>query len=252
MKRTDVVGGFTKGLLVIEAFGVGIDRLSITDVARETGMDRATSRRCLLTLVNGGYASFDGKFFSLTPKILRLGYSYLASARLPAVVQPFLDHMMEATQQPASAGVIDGHHIVHIARASQRRVMSTNLSPGSRIPAYCSAMGRVLLADLPEENARALLLEMDLQKLTDKTLTDIDQIMEQVQLTRTRGYGAVDQEFEVGLCALAVPVRNTRGRIICAINIGSQAYVTPMESLIAAHLDLMKNVSRSLEEVVPF
>src|SRR5690606_9875607 len=150
MKSTDILGGFVKGLTVIEAFGETSDRLSITQVAEATGMDRATSRRCLLTLVDRGYASFDGKYFSLTPKILRLGHSYLTSARLPTTMQPALERVMAETGQPASAGVLDDQSVVHIARAAERKVMSINLSPGSRVPAYCSAMGRVLLSELPE------------------------------------------------------------------------------------------------------
>ena len=251
MKQTDVLGGFSKGLATIEAFTDATDRLSITDVAQATGLDRATARRCLLTLVHGGYASFDGKFFTLTPKILRLGYSYLASARLPTLVQPFLDRLMNETDQPASAGVLDGHHVVHVARASQRRVMTANLSPGSRIPAYCSAMGRVLLSAMPDAGAEALIAEMDRRKLTERTLTDIGLIMDQVRLTRERGYGAVDQEFEIGLCALAVPVRDPRGKVIAALNIGAQAFIKSMESMIAMHLDLMYRVRDSLQEIIP-
>jgi len=251
MKRTDVLGGFSKGLATIEAFTDVTDRLSITDVARVTGLDRATARRCLLTLVDGGYASFDGKFFTLTPKILRLGYSYLASARLPTLVQPFLDRLMTETDQPASSGARDDHHVVLGARASLRGVMTASLSPGSRIPAYCSAMGRVLLSAMPDERAEALITEMDRRKLTEITLTDVGQLMDQVRLTRERGYGAVDQEFEIGLCALAVPVRDPRGRVIAALNIGAQAYIKSMERMIELHLDLMYRVRDSLQEIIP-
>lgn len=251
MKRTDVLGGFAKGLATIEAFTDTTDRLSITDVANSTGLDRATARRCLLTLVEGGYASFDGKFFTLTPKVLRLGYSYLASARLPSLVQPFLDQLMTETEQPASAGVLDGHHVVHIARASQRRVMATNLSPGSRIPAYCSGMGRVLLSALPDEEAEALLRDMDRRKLTERTLTDVGQLMDQVRITRERGYGAVDQEYETGLCVLSVPVRDHRGRIITALNVGAQAHVKSLDRMIELHLGHLSRIRDSLQEIMP-
>ncbi len=250
MKRTDVLGGFAKGLQTIEAFTDATERLSITDVARSTGLDRATARRCLLTLVEGGYASFDGKFFTLTPRILRLGHSYLASARLPTMVQPFLERLMTETNQPAAAGVLDEHHVVHVARAAQRRVMIANLSPGSRIPAYCSAMGRVLLAAMPEEEARALVTDMNRRPLTALTLTDVDKIMEQVRITRERGYGTVDQEFEIGLCALAIPVRDKRSTVVAALNVGSQSYVKSMDDLIRLHLDTMLQVRESLEEIM--
>ena len=131
----ETIAGFTKGLRVIEAFDAGRPRLTITEVAAMTGLERATARRCLLTLVRDGYAEFDGKFFRLTPKVLRLGYAYLSSTPLPRLVQPYLEQLATATNESCSAATLDGAEIVYIARASHKRVMSIGLSVGSRLPA---------------------------------------------------------------------------------------------------------------------
>lgn len=157
MRETDFVSGFARGLKVIEAFGETRQRLSIAEASKLTDLDRATVRRSLLTLAELGYADYDGKFFTLTPKILRLGHAYLAATPLPALLQPHLDLLSERAGQSASASVLDGTEIVYIARAAQRRVMSINLTPGSRLSAYCASMGRVLLAALSESEARASL-----------------------------------------------------------------------------------------------
>ena len=156
MRETDFVSGFAKGLKVIEAFGETQRRLTIAEASKLTGLDRATVRRSLLTLSELGYAIYDGKFFTLTPKILRLGHAYLAATPLPIIIQPHLDQLAERAGQNASASVLDGTEVVYIARASQRRVMSINLTPGSRLPAFCASMGRVLLAALPEGEARSV------------------------------------------------------------------------------------------------
>lgn len=134
MRETDFVSGFARGLKVIEAFGETRQRLSIAEAAKLTELDRATVRRSLLTLAELGYADYDGKFFTLSPKILRLGHAYLAATPLPALLQPHLDHLSEKAGQSASASVLDGTDIVYIARASQRRVMSINLTPAAACP----------------------------------------------------------------------------------------------------------------------
>jgi IclR family pca regulon transcriptional regulator len=223
MRETDFNGSFAKGLKVIEAFGEASPRLSIADVSKATGLDRATARRCLLTLAELGYADYDGKFFALTPRILRLGHAYLSATPLPQIVQPFLDRLSEEVGQSASASVLDGTEIVYIARASQRRVMSINLMAGSRLPAYCASMGRVLLAALPEPDARELLRRTELRSFTPLTRTDPDQLADELAIVRSQGFAVIDQELELGLCSIAVPLRNDRGTVTAAINIGAPA-----------------------------
>ena len=173
MRQGDIIHGLIKGLAVIECFDDEHARLAITDVANRTGLERATARRCLLTLVHLGYASYDGKFFQLTPRVLNLGHSYLVTTPLPRLIQPFLEELAFATSESTSAAVLEGTDILYIARASTRRVMSINLGPGARLPAYCTSMGRNLLAALPPAEARAILDRSDLVAYTDRTKSDL-------------------------------------------------------------------------------
>jgi IclR family transcriptional regulator, pca regulon regulatory protein len=219
----NLVGGFMKGLRIIEAFGTDHPRLTISDVSRATDLDRATCRRLLLTLVSRGYAELDGKYFKLTPKILRLGYAYLHSASLPNVAQPLLEQLAKETGESCSVSVLDGQSIVYVARASRQRVMSINLNVGSRLPAYCSSMGRVLLAFMPADRAQALLQASDRERFTPKTIVDMDGLMTELASIRTQSYAIVDEELELGLRSIAVPVWNSRGAVVAALNIGAQA-----------------------------
>lgn len=246
MKETDFVNGFAKGLRVIEAFEDGDRRLSIADVAKKTGLDRATVRRSLLTLVELQYADYDGKFFSLTPRILRLGHAYFSATPLPALLQPHLDHLAEKTGQSSSASVLDDIQVVYIARASQRRVMSINLTPGSRLPAYCSSMGRVLLAAMADEPVRQLLARTALRANTDRTLTDIDEIIVELGRVRQQGYAVIDQELELGLRSIAVPLKNRRGETIAALNVGAPAAHMSLTQMIEEVLPLLTDAAESL------
>ena len=150
LPEREIMGGFLKGLSVIEAFDRGREALTIAEVAKTTGLDRATARRCLLTLLRLGYAETNGRQFRLTPRILRLGFAYLAATPLPRLVQPHLDRLSDLSQGSCSVSVLDDTEIVYVARATQRRVLSIGLNVGSRLPVDCTSMGRVLLASLPE------------------------------------------------------------------------------------------------------
>jgi IclR family pca regulon transcriptional regulator len=250
MRGTDFVSGFARGLRVIEAFEETRRRLSIAEAAKLTGLDRATVRRSLLTLAELGYADYDGKFFVLTPKILRLGHAYLSATPLPALIQPHLDQLSEKAGQSASASVLDGTEIVYIARASQRRVMSINLTPGSRLPAYCASMGRVLLAVLPESEVREILEKTDLRRNTANTMTDPDELMAEFRRVHAQGYAIIDQELEIGLCSIAVPVQNDRGQTVAAINIGAPAALVPASELAARYLALLQETRDRLRLVL--
>ena len=219
----EIMGGFLKGLSVIEAFDRDHEALTIADVAKAAGLDRATARRCLLTLVKLGYAETDERRFRLTARILRLGYAYLSATPLPRLIQPYLERLSEATGESCSASVLDGTEIVYVARASQKRVVSIGLSVGSRLPAYCASMGRVLLAALPPAEARATLQASDIRKLTPRTATEIPRIEAILEEVRRQDYAIVDQELELGLRSIAVPLRNSAGAVVAAINVGLQA-----------------------------
>jgi IclR family transcriptional regulator, pca regulon regulatory protein len=242
----EIMGGFAKGLAVIEAFGPERDALTISDVARLTGLDRATARRCLLTLVKLGYASANGKQFQLTPRILRLGYSYLAATPLARVAQPVLDHLSVATGESCSVSVLEGNEIVYMARSAQTRVLSIGLGVGSRLPAYCSSMGRVLLATLPEAEARLQLFNSDRRKLTQHTRIGLDELMVELDRVRFQDFCIVDEELEIGLRSIAVPLRNRSGATIGAMNFGVQAARAPLERLQG---DLLAALRRGQAEI---
>ncbi|KFI32828.1 IclR family transcriptional regulator [Haematobacter missouriensis] len=245
----DLMGGFAKGLRVIEAFA-GVPRLTITEVAERVDLDRATARRCLLTLVALGYAEHDGKFFALTPKVARLGQAWLQGLPLATVIQPRLDRLSAEVGQSSSVSVLDGAEIVYIARAAQQRIMSINLMAGSRLPAFCSSMGRVLLAALPEGQAEALIRTADRRASTARTLTDPEVLMQELALVRRQGYAVIDQELEIGLCSIAVPVLNDRSEVIAALNIGAPAAQVPALEMAGRFLPSLRMVQAALRPLL--
>lgn len=242
----DLMSGLTKGLKVLEAFRAEQPRLSISQAADAAGLDRATTRRCLLTLAELGYAAYDGKYFTVTPKVLRLGTSCLATMPLPRIVQPVLDKLSEAIGQSTSVSILDETEIVYVARAAQRSVMSISLMPGSRLPAYCTSMGRVLLAALDREEQIAVLEKSDRRARTALTLIEIDALVEELVATRQRGYALIDQEVELGLRSIAVPVNNIRGQTVAALNVGLSASAASMEDLVERYLPALLSVQSEL------
>lgn len=228
ISERDRMSGLAKGLAVIETFTADRPRQSIAEVAAASGLDRATARRCLLTLTHQGYAEWDGKFFTLTPRVLRLGTACLAAMPLPQLVQPVLDALSDEIGESSSVSILDGDEIVYIARAAQQKVMSIALMPGSRLPAHCTSMGRVLLAALPEEEARRRLGPGPLPARTPLTLTDPEAVMRRLAQVRAEGHALNDQEIEIGLRSIAVPVLSARGKVVAALNVGvSAARATP-------------------------
>jgi IclR family pca regulon transcriptional regulator len=246
VKTRDMMGGLAKGLKVIEAFSAERPRLSIAEASQLTGYDRATVRRCLLTLSELGYCAYDGKFFTVTPRVLRLGTGCLAAMPLPKIVQPWLDDLSEQTGQSTSVSILDASAIVYVARAAQRRVMSISLMPGSRLPAYCTSMGRVMLAALPVEQAEDLLSLKPLVARTAKTVTDIETLKGELVRTRERGYACIDQEVEIGLRSLAVPLFGSRGQVVAALNIGLAASEEPMQAVADRYIPSLLKVQKEL------
>ncbi len=249
-RSTDIIASFAKGLKVITCFGAETPRLSIAEVSAATGLDRATARRCLLTLHAEGYASYDGKYFALTPQALRLGMSALNALPLPQLVQPWLDQLSERIGQSCSVAILDGTEIVYIARAAQRRVMSIGLMPGSRLPAHCTSMGRVLLSALPEAEARTRIESADLSPRTPASLSSPDEIMERIVAARRDGFALIDQEVETGLRSIAVPIINGRGQTLAALNTGMAVTAEPAETLIDTYLPQLLKMQQNLRRIV--
>ncbi|PTM50864.1 IclR family transcriptional regulator [Phreatobacter oligotrophus] len=242
--------GLEKGLAVIACFDAGHPRLTIADVARMTGLSRATARRCLITLARIGYAETDGRHFALTPRVLQLGYAYLSSTPLTAVLQNALERLSEEIGESSSASLLDGRDIVYVARAATKRIMSVGLSVGSRLPAYCTSMGRVLLAALPEDEARRRVEASDRRALTRATATSVEAVMARVAAARTAGYAVIDQELEVGLTSIAVPVIDREGKVVAAINVGTQATRFPPGIIVAEILPKLLKVQAELARIV--
>ncbi|GLU30107.1 IclR family transcriptional regulator C-terminal domain-containing protein [Brucella sp. NBRC 12950] len=246
LKERDLMGGLAKGLKVIEAFTADRPKLSIAEAADVTGYDRATTRRCLLTLAELGYCAYDGKYFTVTPRILRLGTGCLAAMPLPRIVQPYLDQLSEQIHQSTSVSILDGSEIVYVARAAQQRVMSVTLMPGSRLPAYCTSMGRVLLAALPEEQAKDILMEGPLHARTPRTETSPRRLLDQLRHIREHGFAAIDQEVEMGLRSIAVPLTDFRQKTVAALNVGFAATTEPLECLVQKYLPSLQAIQAEI------
>lgn len=250
INQRDTMGGLAKGLAVIETFSADQPRQSIAEVAVASGLDRATARRCLLTLAHLGYADYDGKFFTLTPRVLRLGTACLATMPLPQMVQPWLDRLSEALGESSSVSILDGDEIVYVARAAQRKVMSISLMPGSRLPAFCTSMGRVLLAARPEAEVQKLLAARPLLARTSLTVTDLAAVMARIALVRAQGFAVIDQEVEIGLRSIAVPIMDARGRVVAALNLGLAALTEDVGALEARYLSELRAIQSELRKIL--
>src|SRR5205814_7490357 len=198
-QKRDLIAGLEKGLAVIAAFDQDRPRLTMTEVASLCGLTRAAARRYLITLEHLGFVTSDRKMYALTPKVLRLGQSYMHSARLPRIVQPELHKLAFALKEASSAGVLDGSDVICIAATSAGRVVSSTLQPGTRVPAYCTANGRVLLSALPQAEVDAWIARETLAPLTPHTITHAERLRIEIARTRAQGYAIVDQELELGL-----------------------------------------------------
>lgn len=250
LNKTDSVGSFLKGLAVLECFGADRAKLSIAEASELTGMDRATVRRYLLTLHQAGYATYDGKYFMPTARVLRLGMSALSALPLPRLVQPWLDQLSERINQSCSVCILDETDVVYIARAAQRRVMSVGLLPGSRLPAHCTSVGRVLLAAMPADQAEHIIKQSNLTPRTPKSLTDPDRILTAIRQVSNNGFAFIDQEVELGLCSLAVPLFNIRGETVAALNTGMAVIQDQNNEVIAQHLPALLEVQEGLQRVL--
>ncbi|MCD2191572.1 IclR family transcriptional regulator domain-containing protein [Actinomycetospora soli] len=217
------MAGLGKGLAVIEAFGARSSRLTVSEAAEITGTTRAAARRCLLTLVELGYVAHDGKHFRPTPRMLRLGSSYLEADPLPALAQPHLVEARDEMQESVSLAVLEDGWSVFVARAEIAHLVSTGVRVGARLPGYCSATGRVLLAGLDDEEARNALRAEPRRARTSRTLTDPAALFAVVLETRERGYALIDEELELGMRALAVPVRTSRGNLVAAMSVSASS-----------------------------
>ncbi|MDP5184667.1 IclR family transcriptional regulator C-terminal domain-containing protein [Blastococcus sp. BMG 814] len=217
------VQSLDRGLAVIRAFDAEHPRLQLSEVARATGLTRAAARRFLLTLVQLGYVRAEGREFSLRPRVLELGYSYLSGLTLPEVAQPHLEALVQRVEESSSLSVLDGDDVVYVARVHTKRIMTVMITVGTRFPAYATSMGRVLLAGLPDDELDAYLDRARLEPLTGHTVTDPGVLRKVLDEVRERGFAMVDQELEEGLRSAAAPVRDRSGAVVAAVNLSVSA-----------------------------
>lgn len=250
LARRDFVASLESGLAVIEAFDARHPKLTLTDVAARTGMTRASARRYLLTLAKLGYADYDGKFFSLDLRVLRLGYGLLSAAPLPRKAQPVLDALTLEVEESASVAVLDETAVVFMARAQSRRVFAATAGVGTRLPAYCLSTGRVLLAQRSDVEVRMLLGHTELKAHTPSTLTDVEEIIEAVRLVRTQGYAISDEEYERGLRSIAVPVPDASGRVDVAMTLSMHASQVSMADVLQRLLPALQRSAEVLASML--
>jgi IclR family pca regulon transcriptional regulator len=246
----EYVAGLEKGLSVIEAFGIMNRPLTLSEAAEITGHSRASARRSLLTLQRLGYVESDGKLFRLAPRVLRLGYAYVTSTAMSKIVQPVLESISERTHESTSVAVLDGTDVVFVARAATRRSLSNGLGLGSRLPAYCAATGRILLAALPSEDAHERLQRTRRLPLTPHTQTDMRALLGLLDDARRQGYAVCNEELELGVRSIAIPLRDTNGRTIAAMSIVASVRRYTLDAMLETLLPQLESARRVLTSML--
>lgn len=247
----DYVQSLARGLEVIRTFSSYKPRMTLSEVAQQTGLTRAAARRFLLTLVRENYAETDGKYFSLRPKVLDLGFSYLSALPMWEVAQPIMRDVVNSLQESCSLAVLDGLDIVYVARVPTERVMTIGLAIGSRLPAFCTSMGRTLLAGLPQRELAVYYDRVKLERRTPHTVANMVALKDAVEASRRQGYTLIDQELEMGLRSIAVPVRNRRTEVIAALNVGTQAGRTSAETMKTRFLPVLLDAADRISASLP-
>lgn len=236
-----------RGLEVIQAFTPQRRLMSISQISQKTGIPRAAVRRCLYTLNKLGFVyAQDGKNFELRPRILTLGHPYLASTPLAKATQPVLKHLSQMLNESCSIATLDGDDILYIARASSSRIMSIDLDIGSRLPAFATSMGRVLIAHLPPEALNNYLKRVNLVRYTQHTIASVSTLKEELKKVRAQGYAINDQELEIGLRSIAVPLLAADGSVSAALNVGVQAGLVPIAELTERILPVLRDGAQEL------
>ena len=247
-REGEFVQSLARGLSVIRAFDHEHSELTLSDVAKLTGLTRAAARRFLHTLVELGYMRSDNGRFALRPKILELGFAYLSSLSLPEVAMPHLEQLVEKVHESSSVSVLDGDEVVYVARVPTRRIMRIAIAVGTRFPAYATSMGRVLLAGQTDEWLDGYLSHAALLTITPHTIADPKRLRTELRHIRRDGYALVDQELEEGLRSVAAPVRDADGRVVAAVNLSTHASRATVESMRSELLPVLLKTAAAIEE----
>jgi len=249
-KNTETVQSLVKGLAVIKAFNQQSPAMTLSEVAHVTGFTRAATRRFLLTLVSEGYAKQEGKIFSLTAKVLDLGFSYLSTLDIWHNAKPLMTALVEQLNESCSAAVLDGFDVVYVARvATTKRIMSITLNVGSRLPAIATSMGRVLLAGMSSSSLDNFIDSCLIEQYTEHTLTEKAALMTEIAKVKKQGYSMVEQELEIGLTSISVPVHNGAGEVVAALNVSTHMSQTARLQIFEVILPVLQQCARQVESL---
>jgi IclR family pca regulon transcriptional regulator len=244
-RRTERMSGLAKGLAIIEAFTVQ-PAMTVSDAAKHSGATRAAARRCLLTLADLGYVTFDGRRFQPLPRLARLGREFSSQLPLPQIAQPILDKARDELNESVSVAVLDRADVLFVARAETSRIVSTGVKVGARLPAYCSATGRVLLSGFPDSRAAEIIKQSRRIQRTPNTLTNPVSIQKEIRLVRHNGYAISNEELELGMLSMALPVTDTTGKVKAALSVSAfSARVTP-DRMLTVFLPAMRRYAEML------
>ena len=246
----DFVNSIARALVVMRCFSDASPSLSLSDVAVQAKLTRASARRILLTLTELGYARFDGRLFSLTPRVLGLGYAYLSSMGFAEAVRPYVEQASRLGQESSSLSVLSGNEIVYVCRVHTERIMSISLGVGTHLPAHVTSMGRVLLAELPEEELRRRAAQIGFVRYTPRTITTPKRLLQALAQVRTQGHAIVEEELEAGLSSIAVPIRNSAGVCEAALNFGGPTARLQGTSLTRKYLPILKDVAQKISDAL--
>ncbi|WP_137391046.1 IclR family transcriptional regulator domain-containing protein [Rhodoligotrophos defluvii] len=244
----DHVGSLERGLAVLEILARHPSGMTLTEMAAEAGLTRAGARRFLLTLTALGYATRSGRLFALSPRLLTIARTWLQSASLWSHAEPFMREVAAAVNESCSAAVLSEQDVVYVARVPGRRILSVALNVGTRLPAWCTSMGRVLLSELPEAELRAFLRRADIIARTVKTITDREALAAEIVRVKEKGFAVVDEELEIGLRSIAVPIRNRSGAMVAAINVSTQPGRFSIDDMEREILPRLRNAARAIED----
>ncbi len=248
--RREFVQGLQRGFAVVKAFSADARHLTVAEVAARTQLTRAVARRYLLTLLEMGYVVQHGGKFSLTPRILDLGFTYLSTIDVPNVALPFMHELAETLRESCSVAVLDGADAVYVARVAAKRIMSINLVVGSRLPAHATSMGKVLLAYLPPSMLDEYFATAPLQPLTSRTICDEETLRKALQQVRERGWAFADQESEDGVRTVAAPLFDHSMQVQAAMNVSGHASRVSMKELRTTYLTVLMDAATKISRAL--
>jgi IclR family transcriptional regulator, pca regulon regulatory protein len=250
-RSRDYVESLARGLLVLKTVSEIGPGTTLARIATESGLSRAAVRRLVLTLEHLGYLATNGRGYLLTPRVLELGYGFLGAQTLTDLAQPQMEQLAHSIRESCSMAVLDGQNIVYVARVAVRKVMTVALAVGARLPAYCTSMGRVLVSGLAPEELDTWFGQCRPVRLTDRTVTEVDRLRSIVSGVRRDGYAWVEQELETGLCSLAVPLHDTEGKVVAALNTGMPFHAAARARARSELLPALRETAGAIERCMP-